>query len=111
MILRAQLTKDTTMQMQEATDNITMQQIYTKYIDVILESGYNKPASIDLKEELALAVKLHFILFRNKAVLDQLKSGLLQLGVLAAIVKHSQPFRLIFVFDERAPLTAGKVRQ
>lgn len=99
-------------QIQEASDDITMQQVYTRSMDLVLESGYNKPATligIHSKQELSSTLRLHFTLYRNKAVIDQLKCGLLQLGVLAAMCKYSNILRPLFLSDIRTPLTAGKV--
>ena len=48
-------------------------------MDIILDAGYSKPLvtiSLDCKQELTSTLMLHHTLYRNKAVLDQLKSGL-----------------------------------
>ena len=48
-------------------------------MDIILDAGYSKPLvtiSLDCKQELTSTLMLHYTLYRNKAVLDQLKSGL-----------------------------------
>ena len=53
-------------------------------------------------------LKLHYTLYRNKAVLDQLKSGLDTLGVLNAMMKYPQILEPFFVSGLQAPFTAGK---
>ena len=47
--------------------------------DMIVDAGYNKPIcnlNINNKDELTTAVKMHYAMFRCKAELDQLISGL-----------------------------------
>ena len=48
-------------------------------IDPILDAGYSKAIasiSLDSKQELTNTLVLHYTLYRNKVVLDQLRSGL-----------------------------------
>ena len=54
---------------------------------------------------------LHYTLYRNKAVLDQLKSGLATLGVLNAMTKYPQVLEPFFVAGLQPSLTAGKFMQ
>lgn len=81
-------------------------------IDLTLEAGYTKPATaITLagRQELMDTLMLHYTLYRNKAVLDQLKSGMSALGVLDALEKYPHFLKPFFVHGAQAPLTAGKV--
>lgn len=75
-----------------------------------LEAGYTLAVtSIGMggKSELLRTLMLHHTLLRNKAVLDQLKSGLSALGVLDAMSKYPTILEPYFVAGKQTPLTAG----
>lgn len=79
-------------------------------MELILDSGYSKPVSsisVDTKEELVQSLKYHYTLYRTKAALDQLKSGLSILDVNKAMTDHPEVFKDFFVHTSK-PLTAGK---
>ena len=91
-------------------DDSTLQDICSSGIDVLIEAGYTKPVSqisLENKTEVAKTLVIH-TLYRSKAVLDQLKSGLATLGLLDAMSKHPQILEPLFVFGNRVALTAGK---
>ena len=59
------------------------------------------------KHTLIRSIILHATIVKNKAVIDQLKSGLECLGILDAINKHPHLLESFFVADKSVPLTAG----
>lgn len=76
-------------------------------MEVILDSGYVKPfmaITVENKHELCDTLKKHFTLFKSKAVLDQLKSGLAELDVLEVITKYPDVLK---PFSTRSSLTSG----
>lgn len=88
----------------------TERQAYSNGIEMIIEAGYSKPMSaitITSKQEIRSTLKLHYMLFRNKACMDQLKSGLAALGVLDAKSQYFHILDLFFQGGWRDPLTAG----
>lgn len=50
---------------------------------------------------------LHYTLYRNKVVLDQLKSGLCVMGVADAMATHPELMETFFVAGKQAPLSGG----
>lgn len=89
----------------------SLQEVCSEGLDLILESGFNKPITaitLDHKKELATTLMLHYTLYRNKAALDQLKSGLSVLGVADAMSEYSELLKPFFTGVEQTPLTAGK---
>ena len=79
-----------------------------------MECGYCKPSSaVDLedKEGIVKAISLHFLIFKAKAELDQLKDGLQILGVASAMQAMPDTFLPLFTVDltEGAVLTPGRV--
>ena len=59
-------------------------------VDLIMEAGYAKSViaiTLTGKAELMDVRKFHYTLYCNKAVLDQLKSGLDVLGVMDAMIQ------------------------
>ena len=98
-------------QIDQALDELTLRTVTFEGIDVTLDAGYSKPISaitLDGKQELMDTLKLHYTLYRNKAVLDQLKSRPDAPGVLNVMMKHPQICEPFFVSGLQAPLTAGK---
>ena len=82
--------------------------------DVLVDCGFVKsPSCVTLQERPAVvkAVLLHYIVFRSKAELDQLRSGLQTLGVGEAM--HSNPELLEPLFMSTVPskLTPGAYHQ
>ena len=72
------------MQIEEAEDEKALRNVCLEGIDLTMEAGYTKPiASIAMseREELKDVLMCHYTLYHNKAVMDQLKSGLCILGV------------------------------
>ena len=59
------------------------------------------------KAELMDVRKFHYTLYRNKAVLDQLKSGLDVPGVMDAMIQLPRILEPFFVGGKQGPLTAG----
>ena len=79
-------------------------------VDLIMEAGYAKPViaiTMTGKAELMDVLKFHYTLYRNKAVLDQLKSGLDVLGVMDAMIQWPRILEPFFVGGKQGPLTAG----
>ena len=79
-------------------------------MEILLESGYSKPITtitVSSKQELISTLIFHYTLYRNKAVLDQMKSGLNVLGVAQAMSKYQDILQPFFVCGKQAPLTAG----
>ena len=67
------------MQIENAKSNSELQEVCSSGMDLILDAGYSKAIasiSLDSKQELTNTLVLHYTLYRNKAVLDQLRSGL-----------------------------------
>ena len=80
-------------------------------VDITLEAGYTKPiCSITMKEKIELTnvVLRHYTLYRNKAVLDQLKDGLGVLGVAKPMSQYGNILKPLFVGGMQPPLTVGK---
>ena len=99
------------LQMEEASDDSALRVVCLEGVDLSLEAGYTKPmTSITMagKTELMNILMFHYTLYRTKAVLDQLKTGLAVLGVLDAMSKYSNILEPFFVCGKAAPLTAGK---
>ena len=99
------------MQIEAASDVHSLREICFKAIDVTLDAGYTLPVTsieIEGRKELVRTLMLHHVLLRNKAVLDQLKSGLSTLGILDAMCKHPNAFEPYFVAEKQKKLTAGK---
>ena len=98
------------MQIQSASDQRNLTEICVRETDTIIESGYTLPmTSVTMtgKEELVNTLMLHHTLLRNKAELDQLKSGLSCLGVLNAMCQNPAVMEPFFVAGKRQKLNAG----
>ena len=96
--------------MGEASDDKALQAVCMEGVDMVLEAGYSKPiASITLagKADLTGTLIYHYTLYRNKAVMDQLKDGLSALGVLDAMMSYPDVIEPYFVHGKQPPLTAG----
>ena len=66
---------------------------------MILEAGYTKllrSVTMDERHEISRALFLHYTIFRSKAELDQLKSGLNVLGVSDEMKSNPQIFKDYF---------------
>ena len=77
-----------------------------------LDSGYSKlvtSISVDTEDELVQSLKFHYTLYRTKAALDQLKSGLSILDVNKAMSTYPDIFKDNFLHTSKL-LTAGKPR-
>lgn len=61
------------------------------------------------KQALTDTLVMHYTLFRNKAVFDQLKSGLSILGVAGALSQYSKKLEPMFAAGKRDSLTASKI--
>lgn len=97
-------------QIEAATDESTLRQVCEGGLNLIVESGFTKPVTsitITSKLEVMNALMMHFTLYRNKAVFDQLRSGLEVLGVSDAMRKYPDILEPFFVGGKRPPLTAG----
>ena len=78
---------------------------------MILDAGYSKPITTITSlgvDELVSTLTCHYTLYKNKAVLDQLKSGLNILGVYDAMHSHSDIIESFFVCGKQPPLTGGR---
>ena len=98
------------LQIEEASDENTLRAVCFEAVDITLDAGYVKPITgitMDGKIELMNVLMFHYTLYRNKAVLDQLKSGLVTLGVLGAMTQYPHILEPFFVSGMQAPLTAG----
>ncbi|XP_062519771.1 uncharacterized protein LOC134194818 isoform X2 [Corticium candelabrum] len=105
-------TRELLKQIEVVADDSTLQDICSSGIDVLIEAGYTKPVSqisLENKTEVAKTLVIH-TLYRSKAVLDQLKSGLATLGLLDAMSKHPQILEPLFVFGNRVALTAETIK-
>ena len=83
-----------------------MQEVCLEGADLTLEAGYTKPiTAIDIpgKTELMNTLRYHYTLYRNKVVLDQLRSGLSVLGVLSAMSKYPHILEPFFVCGKQPP--------
>lgn len=70
------------------------------YIELLFESGYNKPASkVELcdRVDIVQTVALHKVILSSLAELSQFRNGLSTLGVLDAIKAHSQILSSFFL--------------
>lgn len=97
-------------QVSEASDEKALQAVCMEGMDMLLEAGYSKPiACITLagRADLTSTLMYHYTLYRNKAVLDQLKDGLSALGVLDAMKSYPDVIMPYFVHGKQPPLTAG----
>ena len=93
-----------------ANNDETLRDVCLHNVDLSLEAGYSLPvAQIQMKDKdkLIKTLLLHHVLFRSKAVLDQLMHGLTACGVLHAIQEHPTQFQPYFVADPQKQLTAG----
>lgn len=79
-------------------------------IDLAMECGWSKPiANLELtsREELKKVICVHHILLKCKAEMDQLREGLVALGVMEIMVNNPSCLQDFFVFTEEGALTAG----
>ena len=79
-------------------------------MDILIESGYSRAVStvtMKFKLELMRTLKNHYTLYRNKAAIDQLKSGLGVLGVSEAMSKYPDILEEYFVSQVKTALNAG----
>ena len=93
-----------------AADDLCLRRVCLKEINNILEAGYTLPVTsiwMEGKPDLLRTLQLHHFLFRSKAELDQIKSGLTALGVLDAMFKYPIIFGAFFVAGKQPPLLAG----
>ena len=98
-------------QIEEASGDRTLREVCLEGVDITTEAGYTKPITtitITGKFELMNTLKFHYTLYRNMAVLDQLKSGLCVLGVLDAMMKYSSILKPFFVCGKQPLLTARR---
>lgn len=96
--------------MQSCSSSADLQEICEENLDVLIDSGYTLPVQsikMNNKHNLIKTIILHTTVLKNKAVIDQLKSGLSSLGVLDAIIKHPHLLESYFVAGKKVPLTAG----
>jgi hypothetical protein len=80
-------------------------------LDLIIEGGFTKRIiNIDLssKAELLTTLRALFALFRCKAELDQLNSGLCTLGIGESMNKYPEMFAHLFTSNSSSQLTAGE---
>ncbi len=61
------------------------------------------------KPGLVNALLLHFVVYRNKAVLDQLRAGLNILGMREAMSKYSEILKPFFVEGMQPPPSASRL--
>ena len=76
-----------------------MQNVVKENSELILDAGFTKsPSTVQLtdKEDIARALCLHYIVFKCKAELDQLKGGLHTLGVQTAMEVLPDEFKCLF---------------
>lgn len=96
--------------MEAASADSSLQDVCSNGIDLILESGYSKPVTaieLSCKQELMNTLMLHYTLYQNKAVLDQLKSGLCIMGVADAMITYPDLLQAFFVAGKEVPITGG----
>lgn len=77
---------------------------------MVMEAGYSQPVAMITmagKANLMSTLMYHYMLYRSKAVLDQLKSDLSTLGVLDAMASCSDVIEPFLVYGKQPPLTAG----
>ena len=99
---------DIFLQLEEASDDQEMSILCNGNRDIIQEAGYYKHSvSVNDKDDLLNVLRLHYTLFRNIAVMDQLKLGMRELGLLAMMEKYQTILKPLFVSDSQQQLTAG----
>ena len=99
------------LQISEATDAQSLRCLCISAVDTTMEAGYTLPLTslkLDNREDLIKTLRLHHVILRSKAVLDQLMSGLSCLGVLEAIQRNPVLFQPFFIADKQVKLTSGK---
>ena len=99
------------MQINKAEDAQALQQVCLQAVDTTIGAGYTLPVtSVQLgdRDHLIQTLRLHYVLLRSKAVLDQLITGLSCLGVLDSIRENPGLFEPYFIADEQAKLTSCK---
>lgn len=80
-------------------------------MDTTIDAGYTLPVmslQLDDREHLIQTLRLHYVLLRSKAVLDQLITGLSCLGVLDSIRENPGMFEPYFIAAKQAKLTSCK---
>ena len=83
-------------QIEEATDDTVLRSVCLEAVDTTMEARYTRPiatVTIEDKNSIVQIIKLHFVLVRSKAVLDQLMCGLTCMGVVQAIQGNPMTFR------------------
>ena len=88
-----------------------MKKICLENLDCILDSGFIKPIcsiTLDDRENLIQCIKKHICIFKTKAELDQLKTGLKCLGVGEAMENYPKLMASMFLSEETQCLTAGR---
>ena len=99
------------MQINKAEDAQALRQVCLQAVDTTIGAGYTLPGtSLQLGDRghLIQTLRLHYVLLRSKAVLDQLITGLSSLGVLDSIRENPGMFEPYFIADEQAKLTSCK---
>lgn len=97
---------------EEAKDVEELRSVCFESVDITMEAGFSLPITslaMEDKRILIQTIKLHFVLVRNKGVIDQLMSGLASLGVLEAIQQNPTTFQPLFLADKQQTLTAGRL--
>lgn len=95
--------------MQNAVTDESVEDICTEHEDELRQVGC-RIGSLKWKnkESIMQSIKLHHVLLKSKAELDQLIDGLGALGVLKSIRENNSLFERLFVASHCDMLNAGK---
>ena len=94
----------------DASDSNGIQEIVSNNLNVIMDSGYShqlRKIGLDEKYELIHTISLHSTIYKVMGELEQLKSGLNELGVADEMRKNPTMFESYFTFKDYQDLTAG----
>ena len=97
-------------EIEQAEDDAALREACQSGIDIIIDSGYTRPlASVRMSDRAGLigVILQHAVIYRVKAVLDQIKEGLKILGVGEAMCKYPDLLKPFFVAGLKPPLTTG----
>ncbi len=96
-------------QIDNATSNVELKNIIEVNSDVLIDNGITTSlSSIKKKNSVVKALSLQYIILKLKGELDQLKDGLITLGVGSALQLSPSLFESLFTTTGQVELTPGK---
>lgn len=93
-----------------ATEENKIREVATQHIDLLLECGFTKPASLlglKDKSELIHAITLHKVILCTLAELEQFRNGMAALGVAESMKQHHEMFTDFYCIGTGDLLTSG----